>query len=221
MRMKFDEQLELLNRKLIIMGGLAEKAIGISAHALEKGQTDSVFEEVSAVQEDIDRDEREIESMCIKLIMQQQPVARDLRVISAALKMVTDLERIGDQALDIAEVMKLGNTGAADSNDEDRNIILEMTQAVRSMVTDSIDAFVSKDVEKAQAVIAYDDVVDNSFDKAKDMLIRQLKAESIDGEKAIDLLMICKYLEKIGDHAENLSGWVVFSITGEFGALSI
>ena len=154
--------------------------------------------------------ERHIESLCLKLLLQQQPVAKDLRLISAALKMITDMERIGDQASDISEIIQFlgGRTGA-----ECEDISL-MAQAAIKMVTDSIDAFVKKDLDLAQAVIAHDDVVDDYFDKVKASLITMIAKIPEDGEYALDLLMIAKYFERIGDHAVNIAEWVEFSVTG-------
>ena len=137
-------------------------------------------------------------------------MAKDLRVVSSALKMVTDMARIGDQSADIAEIITLANIRA----DDDTQIIHDMSVAVIKMVTDSIDAFVKKDMQMAKAVIAYDDVVDSFFDEVKEMLIALLGKPEADGEYAIDLLMIAKYFERIGDHAVNIAQWVLFSITG-------
>ena len=158
----------------------------------------------------IDRKEREIEAMCLKLLLQQQPVATDLRVISSALKMITDMERIGKQSADIAEIIALANIKDTDDTDD----IHDMAVAVMKMVTDSIDAFVEKDAAVAKAVIKYDDVADGLFDKIKKMIIVHLGRPEADSEYVIDLLMIAKYLERIGDHAVNIANWVLFSITG-------
>ena len=154
--------------------------------------------------------EREIESICLKLLLQQQPVAKDLRVISAALKMITDMERIGDQAEDIAEIIPFlkGKTGA---EFDDFKL---MAEATCKMVTDSIDAYVRQDVKLAKSVLEHDDIVDDAFRKMKDTLIKMIADNNADGEYAIDLLMIAKYFERIGDHATNIAEWVEFSVTG-------
>jgi phosphate transport system protein len=154
--------------------------------------------------------EREIESLCLKLLLQQQPVARDLRQISAALKMVTDMERIGDQAEDIAEIIPFleGHDIPAHAQ------IHEMAKATSKMVTDSVDAYVKKDLALAGTVVAYDDVVDDCFDKVKNDLIEIVVQNPADGGRAFDLLMIAKYFERIGDHAVNIAQWVRFSMTG-------
>ncbi len=209
MRSKFDEQLMLLNKEMSAMGALCEHAIALSAKALDSGdvKTASRVPELSA---QIDQKEREIESLCMKLLLQQQPVARDLRVISSALKMVTDMERIGDQSADIAEIIMTANLSAP----EEELPIGDMAIAVIKMVTDCIHAFVNKDKETAKAVIVYDDVVDNYFDKVKEQLIAYFSKPKTDGEYAVDLLMIAKYFERIGDHAVNIAQWVLFSITG-------
>ena len=154
--------------------------------------------------------ERTVESICMKLLLHQQPVARDLRQISAALRMITDMERIGDQAEDIAEIIQLANIRA----DEDTMYMGDMARATIKMVTDSIDAYVNRDPELAQLVIEYDDVVDDLFNKVKQLLITLIENKQVNGEYAIDLLMIAKYFERIGDHAVNIAEWVLFSITG-------
>ncbi len=210
MRSKFDEQLALLHKELVTMGALCESAIALSAQALDEGNSDKAVEVFDyAVQ--IDRKERDIETMCMRLLLQQQPVAKDLRVISSALKMVTDLERIGDNSGDIAEIVTMGHIKAA----HDKLHIHDMAQATIKMVTDSIDAFVNNDVALAHAVIEYDDVVDGHFDRIKTALITLLRSHDADGEYALDLLMTAKYLERMGDHAVNIAEWVLFSITGQ------
>lgn len=209
MRSRFDEQLGLLNKKMIEMGALCENVIALSIKALLEGDIEGA-KSVSVKGQSIDQMEREIESICLKLLLQQQPVARDLRQISAALKMITDMERIGDQAEDIAEIITYmgGRTG------EECHDIRKMAQATIKMVTDSIDAYVKQDLELAKSVAEYDDVVDSLFDSVKTDLIKMITDNTADGEYAIDLLMIAKYFERIGDHAVNISEWVEFSVTG-------
>jgi phosphate transport system protein len=209
MRNKFDEQLELLNTQLIQMGSLCENAIENSARALIEGNQKYARFAIDG-DEEIDRKEREIESLCLKLLLQQQPVARDLRQISSALKMITDMERIGDQAADISEITLLANIRASDNTLH----IAEMSRATIKMVKESIDAYVRRDLELARAVIAYDDIVDNLFDKVKDDIIEMVGKCTDNGEFAIDILMIAKYFERIGDHATNIAEWVEFSLTG-------
>ena len=209
MRSKFDEQLELLNKKMTEMGCECETIIALSVKALLDGDKS----EAILVKENgskIDQLEREIESICLKLLLQQQPVARDLRVISAALKMITDMERIGDQAEDIADIVMYlnGRTG------EECHDIKMMAEAVIKMVTDSVDAYVKKDENLVHEVIKHDDAVDEAFVRAKQTLISMISKNNADGEYAIDLLMIAKYLERIGDQATNIAEWVEFSITG-------
>ncbi|MGN1450741.1 MAG: phosphate signaling complex protein PhoU [Eubacteriales bacterium] len=209
MRSGFDSQLETLNEELVAMGALCENAIALSARALSDGDAD-LAKRVTGLAEKIDTKEREIEGMCLKLLLSQQPVARDLRTISSALKMVTDMERIGDQSADIAEIVATANISAG----EDALNIRDMASAAIKMVTESVEAFVKKDVGIAKQVIEYDDVVDNCFCAVKDRLTYRLKQPGADGEYALDLLMIAKYFERIGDHAVNIAGWVIFSITG-------
>lgn len=210
MRPRFDEQLDLLNKELITMGALCESAIAMSAKALTEGSPESA-KTVPDLSAQIDHKEREIEAMCLRLLLQQQPVAKDLRIVSSALKMVTDMARIGDQSADIAEIVALENIYSTD----DTQVILDMSAAVIKMVTDSIDAFVKKDMKMARAVIEYDDIVDSFFNQVKQMLIDLFSKPKTDGEYAIDLLMIAKYFERIGDHAVNIAKWVLFSITGD------
>ena len=209
MRSRFDEQLGLLNRELIEMGALCEDVIAMASRALLSGDS-ALARKAAPLDSEIDQKERAIESMCLKLLLQQQPVARDLRQISAALKMITDMERIGDQAEDIAEIIGclFERTGA------DCAYIGDMATATIKMVTESVDAFVNRDLSLARAVMEHDDVVDDLFDKVKGSLIDMIRKNSTDGEYALDLLMIAKYFERIGDHAVNIAEWVEFSVTG-------
>ena len=209
MRTRFEEQLSELSHELILMGSLCENAIALSARALMEDNV-QLAREVPALSERMEGKERTIEELCLKLLLRQQPVARDLRSISSALKMVTDMERIGHQSADIAEIVTMENI----SSGEDLQRIHAMASAVISMVTDSIDAFVKEDEELARSVIRCDDAVDDSFDQVTNALIRRLAASETEGSSALDLLMIAKYLERIGDHAVNIAGWVLYSITG-------
>ena len=209
MRSRFDEQLILLNKKMTQMGALCEELIAFVAKALLNGDIEGAREVKSRGQE-IDHMEREIEAICLRLLLQQQPVAKDLRVVSAALKMITDMERIGDQAEDIADIIPVlnGRTGA-----EFVDLKL-MAEATCKMVTDSIDAYVMQDVKLARMVLEHDDIVDDAFRKMKDTLIKMITDNNADGEYAVDLLMIAKYFERIGDHATNIAEWVEFSVAG-------
>ena len=210
MRNKFDEQLSQLNHEMIEMGALCEEVIALSAQSLTEGSTE-LAARVAPLDEEIDRKEREIESLCLKLLLQQQPVAKDLRQISAALKMITDMERIGDQAEDIAEIVTfLGGRGA-----ENSALLREMARSTIKMVTESVDAYVRQNTALAEQVIAEDDVVDDYFTRVKRGLIERIAQDPTDGEFALDLLMIAKYFERIGDHAVNIAEWVIFSVTGE------
>ena len=209
MRSKFDEQLALLNKEMIEMGALCEEAIAMTAKALSEGDL-SLAAKVAPISSEIDHKERDLESRCLKLLLQQQPVARDLRQISAALKMITDMERIGDQAEYIAEIITCLNGRTANESAH----IHDMAKETIKMVTKSVDAFVSQDVELAKSVIGLDDTVDNYFISAKNKLIEIIASNPTDGEYALDLLMITKYFERIGDHAVNIAEWVIFSVTG-------
>ena len=209
MRNKFDSQLEKLNLELITMGALCEDAISASVKGF-LDDDDALCQKAVETEDEINRKERDIESICMKLLLEQQPVARDLRVISSALKMISDMERIGDQAYDIAEIAKF----IKNSNVKSKIHIKDMAAAATKMVTNSVDSFVKKDVELARAVMAYDDKVDNLFNCVKDELVQLITEDKANGEFCIDLLMIAKYLERIGDHAVNIAEWVEYSITG-------
>ena len=209
MRNKFDEQLQRLHVELIQMGAACEDAISAAAEALLKGD-ESLVPAALEAERDLDRREREVENLCLKLLLQQQPVARDLREISAALKMISDLERIGDQAADIAELVS--SVRLPDGSGVLH--IADMTRAVIGMVTDSVDSFVKRDLELARAVCAADDQVDALFDQVKQELIDMIAADAAWGQQGLDLLMVAKYLERIGDHSTNVAEWVEYSITG-------
>jgi len=211
MRNRFDTELENLNLELIKMGSLIETSIESSAKALINQDLEMV-KKVNELETEIDEMEKTIESHCLKLLLQQQPVASDLRIISTALKMITDMERIGDNAEDIAEIAKFM---VNQKFIKDLVHIPQMAEATISMVKRSVDAFVSKDKELALEVCRDDDIVDNLFQIIKKELIEKIQEKTENGEQAIDLLMIAKYLERIGDHAENIAEWVIFSITGE------
>lgn len=210
MRTRFDEQLSQLNTELIEMGALCEEVIALAVDALTKADA-KLAKTVAPVDEKIDQKERDIEALCLKLLLQQQPVARDLRQISAALKMITDMERIGDQAEDIAELIRF----LPPKPIEQGELLRKMARAVIKMVTESIDAFVKHDIMIAKAAIAGDDTVDAYFDSVKNELIARIAKNPQDGAFALDLLMIAKYFERIGDHATNIAEWVIFSVTGE------
>lgn len=210
MRSHFDEQLALLNKELIEMGAMCEEAIALASEALSDGDCDQAVR-IAPIASQIDEKERAIEALCLRLLLQQQPVAGDLRQISAAMKMITDMERIGDQAENIAEILCLLNNRMGANNGQLR----EMAGAAIRMVTESVDAFVKHDIMLAEKVIGDDDAVDRYFDEVKQELIRKITEDPMDGEKAVDLLIIAKYLERIGDHAVNIAKWVIFSVTGE------
>ena len=209
MRNRFDEQLFELNREIIEMGAMCEEAIASAAKALVIGDA-ALAANVKKNSSAIDQMEREIEARCMKLLLHQQPVARDLRLISAALKMITDMERIGDQAEDIAEIVLFLNGHTM----EGMEMIEDMARETTKMVTASVDAFVQKDIELAKKVIEQDDIVDDYFSKVKCAIISLIAENSADGEFALDLLMISKYFERIGDHATNIAEWVIYSVTG-------
>lgn len=217
MRSRFDEQLNRLNAALIELGGMVEYAIGGGVKALCR-QDLPLAREVMAFDHAVDQKEREIEQMCIRLLLQQQPVAKDLRFISAALKMITDMERIGDQAADIAEiVIMLGENSGLRPPEH----IAAMAEEARAMVHSAIDAYVQRDVKLAERVIDQDDAVDRLFLNVKDELVELLRQEPQSGLAALDMLMIAKYFERIGDHATNIAEWVQYAVTGLYKGESL
>lgn len=214
MRNRFDRQLEELNDELIEMGSLIEKAIEMGISALVKQDVEKAKQAIEFDNE-IDRQEKTVESLCMKLLLQQQPVAKDLRLISAALKMITDMERIGDHAADISEMTIQMAGSTYEKNDINIDLIKEMAKETTNMVIKSVDAFVNKDLELARYVIVRDDIVDDFFAQFKKQLIGIINANVKNGEQATDMLMVAKYFERIGDHATNIAEWVIYSITGE------
>lgn len=212
MRNRFDEQLVKLNNELIQMGSMIEQAIENAVKALVT-QDIELAKKIIESDEEIDRQERTIEGLCLKLLLQQQPVAKDLRQISSALKMITDMERIGDHAADISEItMTMLDKNEAYIKNLDH--IQNMAKETSAMLIGSVDAFVEKNMEKANNVIEQDDVVDQLFITVQKELVQLIQKNPECGEQATDLLMIAKYFERIGDHATNISEWVIFSLTG-------
>ena len=209
MRSRFDEQLFELNREIIELGAMCEEAIALTSKALRTGDV-VLAQKVKKNGSGIDQIERDIENRCMKLLLHQQPVAGDLRQISAALKIITDMERIGDQAEDIAEIIISLNGRATKGVD----LIEKMTQETGRMLTDSINAFIRSDIALAESVIAHDNIVDGYFDELKYRTIQLVAQNPNDGEFTLDLLMISKYFERIGDHATNIAEWVIYSVTG-------
>lgn len=209
MRTRFDEQLSLLNRDMIELGSDCEQAIQTVSKAMRDRDT-VLAAAVPALNEEISRSGREIEALCMRLLLLQQPVARDLRQISAALKMIYDLQRIGELASDMSDLIVYLKT----CTDDQLKQVDQMADEATAMVTCSIDAFVKKDETQAEAVIAQDDIVDALFVQTKNGLTKMIAEDSDHCEFALDLLMMAKYFEKIGDHAVNIAEWVVFSLTG-------
>ncbi len=218
MRIRLEEQLQQLNLELIKMGVLCEDAINGSIEALfdKSGDTDKlkkIFKKIHSADDEIDHKEREIEALCMKILLRQQPVASDLRIVSSVLKMISDFERIGDQASDIAELAQY-----LSKTDLTQKIkIKEMAAESATMVTDCIDAFVNKDMDVCRKVYEHDDIVDSMFDEIKGEIIDLIQKDNSNGEACLDLLMTAKYLERIADHAVNVAGWVAYSITGTHG----
>ena len=217
MRNRFDSQLELLDKMLIHMGGLCEEAITKAAKALKEHDKQQASEVIEA-DENIDQMEKDIERLCLKLLLQQQPVARDLRRISAALKMITDMERIGDQTSDIAEIELTSKHDPVIGFEE----VGVMAGAVSKMMVDSVNAYVEKDLELAKEVRLADDTVDRYFEEIRERMIQYIREEKGEhGKQIFDLIMVTKYLERIGDHATNIAEWVEFSITGVHRDMSV
>ena len=213
MRNIFDKQLVRLNNELIEMGSLVEQSIETAVEALVKQDVKKAKEAIKS-DDKINHQEKEIENLCLKLLLEQQPVAKDLRLISAVLKMITDLERIGDHAADISEITI---TLAENPYVVDLKGIQKMAKETMEMIIKSIEAFVNKDLEIANEVIRHDDVVDDLFKEIKKTVIKLINENPEDGEQVADILMIAKYFERIGDHATNIAEWVIFSITGKHG----
>ncbi len=210
MRDFFQEQLNELNRELIKMGAACEEIIDLASQSLTD-YTGQLARKVSHIGAQIDESERTIETICLKLLLRQQPVARDLRQISAAMKMITDMERIGDQCEDIVDLVPKMERRA----DEKYPKIREMAKAAKAMVTEAVDAYVNQDLELARNVMSSDDIVDDYFSQVKTGIIGIIARNPNEGEYTLDLLMIAKYFERIGDHCTNIAEWVVFSVTGE------
>ena len=210
MRNRFDEQLHMLNHELLEMGALIERAIRSATDALVKQDAEAALQAIAADKE-VDQAERDIESLCMKLLLQQQPVARDLRLISSALKMITDMERIGDQASNIAELVIYLSK---EPYRKELTHLPQMAENAIRMVTGALDAYVRKDVALAREVMAMDDTIDALFVTVKDELIALIRNDASAGSQAIDLLMIAKYYERIGDHAQNIAEWVEYALTG-------
>ena len=210
MRIKFDAQLRLLGEEMTHMGSMIESAIQDATHAFLNQDVETA-KRIMAEDEYIDQEQKKIENICFQLLIQQQPVARDLRTITAAMKMVTDMERIGDQAEDIAEILPF----VQGRSWENSPLMERMAHEAGAMVTSSVDAYVKGDLSIAQKVIEDDDTVDGYFDQVKSRLIDRIAANPAEGEYALDLLMIAKYFERIADHAVNIAQWVIFSVTGE------
>lgn len=208
MRSYFDKQLSTLNLELVKMGALCEEAISAAAKCLNNGDK-TLIDKIKETERLIDEKEREIESLSMKLLLHQQPVAGDLRMISAALRMISDMERIGDQAADIAEILKFVGS---DSKGIAAHIV-DMASATKKMVTESVDSFVKRDLGMTHKVMKRDDTVDELFLKVKDELTKAICDNPEEGEIYLDILMIAKYFERIGDHAVNIAEWVEYSIT--------
>ncbi len=209
LRKAYQEQLQTLQDELNEMGNLCILSLQLAMGAVTSGD-DKLIRRTLETNGIIDKEERDIESLCLKLLLQQQPVATDLRRISSALKMIYDLHRIGEQSADIADIARF----TVLHEDEISNHIHDMASAVEKMVSDSVNAFIKNDLELAHKVMTADEKADTWFVKIKDDLITAISSKPVDAEYCLEALMIAKYLEKIGDHAVNVAGWVEYSITG-------
>lgn len=208
MRSRFDEQLRELNKEMIDMGRMIVQSIAMAIEALTD-KDDILAKRIMEGDDQVDHAQKKIENICFNLLIQQQPVARDLRTVTAAMKMVTDMERIGDHAADISEMtILMGKESPIDKFQH----INKMASETVIMLNHSIEAYVERDKEKAKEVIVHDDVVDQLFDEVKKDIINLIQKDSGDGEEALDLLMVAKYFERIGDHATNIAEWVIYSL---------
>ena len=217
MRNRFDLQLKQLNDDIIEMGNMIERAIEMGVYALIGHDTDKAKQTID-YDMDIDHMERDIEALCMKLLLQQQPVARDLRQISSALKMITDMERIGDQASDIAELsLQLGDV----SDIAELSLIQKMANETMMMVVRGTEAYVTKDLNVAHNVIDNDDVVDDLFNEVKTEMMQAIREQNLDADRVVDYLMMAKYLEKVGDHAVNIAQWAIFRMTGDMEGVKL
>ena len=222
MREKYEKQLQELNTAIIEMGNLIEVAISSAVYALV-AQDGKKAEEVMKGDDVVDAKEKEIEQLCLRLLLQQQPVATDLRLVTAALKMVTDMERVGDHAEDIADLFTQMSRDDAESMDKlldpsIRGHLQDMEREIQRMLKGSIDAYIKRDVDLARQIIASDDVVDDLYHNVKSELVTLIQTNSDKGEEIADYLLIAKYFERIGDHATNIAEWVIFAMTGELSS---
>ncbi|MDR1363537.1 MAG: phosphate signaling complex protein PhoU [Spirochaetaceae bacterium] len=223
MREYYQKQLEGLHNELIRMGALCEEAVAGAVMGLLE-EDGKLRQKVINMEKEIDLKEREIESICVRLLLREQPVAGDLRQITAAQRIVSDMERIGDQAADIARLAEvMYGEGSYSAGEIEKTVksgvyISDMSLAITKMLSASVDSFVHGDLQKAREVIKMDDAVDNFFVKVKHGLIKIIKKDSKTAGACLDILMIAKYLERSGDHAVNIAKWVAYSITGERGA---
>ena len=215
MRERFEQQMEILHTELIELGALCEQAIGRTYEVLLEGNQRAA-EEIIKKDQVVDAKEREIEDLCFRIILQQQPVARDLRQVSAALKMITDMERIGDQASDIAELARFIRKGSSQHSH-----LNQMATDVVKMISESVDAFIHLDIDRARQVIAYDDVVDDLFNDMKKEMMQAIREQNLDADRVVDYLMMAKYLEKVGDHAVNIAQWAIFRMTGDMEGVKL
>ena len=212
MRSHFDEQLAQLSRELTEMGALCEEVIALSAKALTDGDK-ALATRVAPLDAEIDQKERDIENLCMRLLLQQQPVARDMRLVSAALKAVPDIERIGDHVADIVELyLRMGNMNPEGKQE---HLLLEMMEEAKEMIHNSVEAFVEGDEANARKVVEHDDVVDDLFNEVKTGMMQAIREQSLDADRVVDYLMMAKYLEKVGDHAVNIAEWAIFRMTGD------
>ena len=212
MRNRFDLQLKQLNDDIIEMGNMIERAIEMGVYALIGHDTDKAKQTIN-YDMDIDHMERDIEALCMKLLLQQQPVARDMRLVSAALKVVPDIERIGDHVADIVELyLRMGNMNPEGKQE---HLLLEMMEEAKEMTHNSVEAFVEGDEANARKVVEHDDVVDDLFNEVKTGMMQAIREQSLDADRVVDYLMMAKYLEKVGDHAVNIAEWAIFRMTGD------
>ena len=211
-RVLFEQELELLKNKVTEMGEHAEISYDRMVYGIRENKEDVLNTLLDTDHKMVDM-QRSIEAMCLTLLTKQQPVARDMRTVSAALKVVSDIERIGDHVGDIAELyLRMGNVNG---EGEYEHLLLDMMEEAKEMIHSSVEAFVDGDDNVAKQVIAHDDVVDDLFNRMKDKMMNAIRNQDLDADRVVDYLMVAKYLEKVGDHAVNIAQWAMFQITGD------
>ena len=217
-RVLFEQDLETLKNKVSEMGEHAEISYDRMVYGIRENKEELLKSLLDTDHTMVDM-QRSIEAMCLSLLTRQQPVARDMRLVSAALKVVTDIERIGDHVADIVELyLRMGNM---DPNGKYEQLLLEMMEEAKDMIHNSVEAFVEGDTTNAQKVVEHDDVVDDLFNDLKTEMMQAIREQNLDADRVVDYLMMAKYLEKVGDHAVNIAEWAIFRMTGDMEGVKL